>query len=282
MSAMGASMMQDVRYSLRQLRRSPGFAAIVVLLLARGVKREREIALRAAVGAGRMRLVRQMVTESLVLSVAGLAGGMVVSWLLLAAMQTFLVDALARGTDVQMNWTVLVVALAFSAVTSVVPSLRNAMREIDPTMPFKTPETMTEVVSGTLVFERMESWLFGIFAAFALLLAVVGLYGLVNHEVELRRREIGIRMALGSTRGLVLREVLRRVALLMVAGAGAGWVLTLALKKVLASVVEMHASHDVALLAGVTAGLIAVGVLVSVAPARRAATVDPMQALRNE
>jgi ABC-type antimicrobial peptide transport system permease subunit len=250
----------------------------VVLLLARGVKREREIALRAAVGAGRMRLVRQMVTESLVLSVAGLAGGMVVSWLLLAAMQTFLVDALARGTDVQMNWTVLVVALAFSAVTSVVPSLRNAMREIDPTMPFKTPETMTEVVSGTLVFERMESWLFGIFAAFALLLAVVGLYGLVNHEVELRRREIGIRMALGSTRGLVLR----RVALLMVAGAGAGWVLTLALKKVLASVVEMHASHDAALLAGVTAGLIAVGVLVSVAPARRAATIDPMQALRNE
>jgi ABC-type antimicrobial peptide transport system permease subunit len=111
---------------------------------------------------------------------------------------------------------------------------------------------------------------------------VVGLYGLVNHEMELRTREIGIRMALGSTRGLVLREVLRRVALLMLAGAGAGWVLTLTLKKVLASVVEMHASHDAALLAGVTAGLIAVGVLVSVAPARRAATIDPMQALRNE
>ena len=59
-------------------------------------------------------------------------------------------------------------------------------------------------------------------------------------------------------------------------------VLTLALKKVLASVVEMHAGHDATLLAGVTAGLIVVGVLVSVAPARRAATVDPMQALRNE
>jgi predicted permease len=520
------------------------------LLLARGVKREREIALRAAVGAGRMRLVRQMVTESLVLSVAGLAGGMVVSWLLLAAMRAFLVDALARGTDVRMNWTVLVVALAFSAVTSVVaslapavrlsgtdpnralragggagtgpgqhrlrslfvvtqvalslvllvvsglllrnlqgllktnlgfdakailttaidlspgnyegrdplvtfyrpllervshlpgvqgaglinilpvqnwgsngdvhisgqppyppnqemlaeerlvsagyfgamgvklvhgrmlsqaldtpdhpasavvvneafrrkffsgggdpvgahmddndkaelktgivgvvtdvrqdlqqpslaemdflideiapkdrldnlanmtlvvrsngdlqalaPSLRNAMHEIDATVPFKTPETMTEVVSETLVFQRMESWLFGIFAAFALLLAVVGLYGLVNHEVELRTREIGIRMALGSTRMLVMREVMRRVALLMVVGVGTGWVLTLALKKVLASVVEMHAGDDAVLLAGVTAGLIAVGVLVSVAPARRAATVDPMQALRNE
>jgi predicted permease len=165
---------------------------------------------------------------------------------------------------------------------ALVPSLRNAFHEVDATVPFKTPETMTEVVSETLVFERMESWLFGIFAAFALLLAVVGLYGLINHEVELRTREIGIRMALGSTRGLVMRQVLRRVAMLMVVGAGIGWVLTLALKKVLASVVEMHASHDAALLAGVTAGLIAVGVLVSVAPARRAATIDPMQALRNE
>jgi ABC-type antimicrobial peptide transport system permease subunit len=68
----------------------------------------------------------------------------------------------------------------------------------------------------------------------------------------------------------------------MVVGVGIGWALTLALKKVLASVVEMHASHDAVLLAGVTAGLMAVGVLVSVAPARRAATIDPMQALHDE
>jgi predicted permease len=165
---------------------------------------------------------------------------------------------------------------------ALVRSLRNAMHEIDPTVPFKVPETMTEVVSETLVFQRMESWLFGIFAAIALLLAVIGLYGLVNHEVELRTREIGIRMALGSTRGLVMREVVRRVAILMVVGVGIGWALTLALKKVLASVVEMHAGHDAVLLAGVTLGLIVVGVLVSVAPARRAATIDPMQALHDE
>jgi ABC-type antimicrobial peptide transport system permease subunit len=165
---------------------------------------------------------------------------------------------------------------------ALVPSLRNAMHDVDPTVPFIMPETMTEVVSETLVFQRMESWLFGIFAAIALLLAVVGLYGLVNHEVELRTREIGIRMALGSTRGLVMREVVRRVAILMVVGAGAGWLLTLGLKKVLASVVEMHAGHDAVLLAGVTAGLIAVGLLVCVAPARRAASTDPVTALRSE
>jgi predicted permease len=520
------------------------------LLLARGVKREREIALRAAVGAGRMRLVRQMMTESLALSVAGLAGGMLVSWALLAAMRTFLVDAIARGTDVRMNWTVLVVALALSGVTSVlaslapamrlsgtdpnralragggagtgpgqhrlrslfvvtqvalsllllvvsglllrnlrglletnlgfdaksilameidlspgrydgrdplvtfyqpllervshlpgvqgaglinmlpvqnwgsnsdvhisgqppdppnqemlaearlvsagyfdamgirlvrgrmlsqavdtpdhpasavvvneafrrkffsgggdpvgahiddndkaelktgiagmvtdvrqdlqqpplaemdwlideiapkdrlgnlshmmlvvrssgdlpalVPSLRGAVHDADPTVPFRTPETMTQVVNETLVFERLQGWLFGIFATFALLLAVVGLYGLVNHEVELRTREIGIRMALGSTRGLVMSGILRRVAVLMVVGVGIGWVLTLALRKLLAAVVVMHATHDLVLLAGLTATLVAVGVLAGVVPARKAATIEPMQALRTE
>jgi ABC-type antimicrobial peptide transport system permease subunit len=149
-------------------------------------------------------------------------------------------------------------------------------------VPFRTPETMTQVVNETLVFERMQGWLFGIFAAFALLLAVVGLYGLVNHEVELRTREIGIRMALGSTRGLVMSGVLRRVAVLMVIGVSIGWMLTLALRKLLAAVVVMHATHDLVLLTGLTATLIAVGMLATVAPARRAATVEPMQALRTE
>jgi ABC-type antimicrobial peptide transport system permease subunit len=133
-----------------------------------------------------------------------------------------------------------------------------------------------------LVFERMESWLFGIFAAFAVLLAVVGLYGLISHEVELRTREIGIRMALGSTRELVMRQVLRRVAMLMMIGVCSGWILTFALKRVVAAVVVIRGMHDAALLAGLTAVLIIIGVLASVAPARRAATIDPIQALRNE
>jgi len=167
-------------------------------------------------------------------------------------------------------------------LSTLVPALRNAVHEVDPTVPFKAPETMSDIVSESLTLDRLEGWLFGIFAALALLLAVVGLYGLVNHEVELRTREIGIRMALGSTRIQVTNLLLGKVGLLLFSGLAIGWMLTLALRKVLATVVEMHASHDFLLLAGVTASLALVGVLASFIPARRAASVEPVQALRTE
>jgi putative ABC transport system permease protein len=163
-----------------------------------------------------------------------------------------------------------------------VPSLRNAVHETDPTVPFKTPETMAQVVSEMLVFQRMESWLFGIFAAFALLLAIIGLFGLVNYEVTLQTREIGIRMALGSTRERVIRQIIKRVALLMLIGIIIGWILTVAMEKVLAIVVEIHAAQDLLLGISLTIALMVIGILASLPSARRAASIDPMQALRSE
>lgn len=520
------------------------------LLLARGVKREREIALRAAVGAGRFRLIRQMVTESLVLSTVGLILGVLLSWALLAAMRVFLVSAIARGQDVTLNLKVLTAALVLSAVTSLAASLapalrlsgtdpnkalraggstgtsrgqhnvrsafvvtqvalslvllvvsglllrnlknllntdlgfnpnnilttaialspgnyegrdplvtlyqpllnrvshlpgvqaaglvnlipvrdfgsnedvhitgqppyppaqemlaevrlvtpgyfdamgirntsgrmlspaidtpdhkasavvvneafrrrffpsggdpvgahlddsdkvgektaivgtvsdvrqdlsapplaemdflvdeiapkdrlgnlgvmqlvvstsgdpqqlaapiREALHQLDPTIPFQTPETMSDVVSETLVFERMENWLFGIFAALALMLALVGLYGLTTHEVELRTRDIGIRMALGSTRALVVRQILTRVATLMLIGVAVGWVITLAAQKLLASVIDIRPAKDATLLAALTLGLVVIGIVAALWPSRRAATINPIEALRTE
>jgi putative ABC transport system permease protein len=88
---------------------------------------------------------------------------------------------------------------------SIFPALRRAYHDVDPTLPFRTPETMRTVIADRLTFERLENWLFGAFATLAVLLAIVGLYGLISHEVELSTRDIGVRMALARrVRGSLL------------------------------------------------------------------------------
>jgi putative ABC transport system permease protein len=194
----------------------------------------------------------------------------------------WLIDAIPPDSRLDQLKNMYLVINSANAPGALDPSLRAIIHDLDPGVPYREAETMSQVVQDQLVFERMEGWLYGIFAAFAVLLAIIGLYGLVNHEVELRTREIGIRMALGSTRALIVTQILRRVALLMAAGVVAGWALALALRKILAAVVATHGSHDLALFTGITAGLVVVGVLASLLPARAAALTQPVQALRSE
>jgi predicted permease len=106
---------------------------------------------------------------------------------------------------------------------AIVPSLRTIIHDIDPTVPFRAPETMEDIIAGQLVMQRMESWLFGIFAALAVLLAVVGIYGLISQEVEMGTREIGIRMALGASRLGVFAIGVRRISVLLIFGIAAAW-----------------------------------------------------------
>lgn len=194
----------------------------------------------------------------------------------------WLMDEIAPKDRMQYLNSIALIVRSSGDLNALVPALRSAVHEIDPTVPFRTPQTMSDIVSASLILDRLEGWLFGIFAALALLLAVVGLYGLVNHEVELRTREIGIRMALGSSRTQGTGLLLGKVALLLSSGLAIGWPLTLALRRTLAAVVEMHAGHDFLLLSGVTAGLALVGVLASLIPARRATSIQPARALRTE
>jgi predicted permease len=175
---------------------------------------------------------------------------------------------------------------------AVFTALREAMHAVDPTLPFRTPETMSEIVLDQLRFERMESWLFGGFSALALLLAIVGIYGLLSHEVEQGRRDIGVRMALGATRALVLRAVAARASVMVAAGLAAGAVLTLlanrAITSVLPSAMGAHgerlraADQPVAVFLVIALALFLIGLLAAMLPARRAANIDPMTALRTE
>ena len=141
---------------------------------------------------------------------------------------------------------------------------------------------MTEVVSETLVFERMESWLFGIFAGLALALALVGLYGLISHEVEQAARDIGVRMALGASRPRILGMVLRRVAWMLGAGALAGLALTVGVRKVIGMVIYFDAQKEAGGLLLLASVMVAAGLVAAFVPAARAASIEPMQALRNE
>jgi putative ABC transport system permease protein len=166
--------------------------------------------------------------------------------------------------------------------SAAISPLRGILQQIDPTVPFDEPETMTQVVSETLVFERMETWLFAIFAGLALLLAMIGLYGLVSHEVELARRDIGVRMALGATRKRILTMVIGRVARMLALGCAAGIVLTVLVEKVIGMVIYFEAERELGGFVMLALALGAVGLLAALAPASRAASIDPMHALRAE
>jgi ABC-type antimicrobial peptide transport system permease subunit len=164
----------------------------------------------------------------------------------------------------------------------IVPGLQRAFHNTDPTLPFRTPETMRTIMADVLIFERLENWLFGAFAASAMLLAVVGIYGLISHEVELSTRDIGVRLALGATRERILAGIYRRVGWMLGGGIAIGLLVTAAAKKYIGSVVALHLDKDAVPILTLTSALLAAGLLAALFPARRASSIEPVEALRDE
>jgi putative ABC transport system permease protein len=161
-------------------------------------------------------------------------------------------------------------------------SIAKAVREADPSLPIIRLRNMEEVVRDTVRRPRMLMQLFAAFAGFALLLAAIGTYGVLSFVVTQQRREIGIRMALGAERGLVLRSVMAHGLKLTCVGLVAGLAGALVLTRLMETLLFGVRPSDPATLAGVAALIMAVAAAACLIPAVRATRVDPMVALRDE
>jgi len=164
---------------------------------------------------------------------------------------------------------------------SAVSAVRAAIRAVNPESA-PSARTMDSVLAASLSKQRFQMEVLGGFAVLALLLAAVGLYGVLSHMVTANRAQIGIRLALGAPRSLVFRMVAGRALTLAGLGVAAGALGCMALRRVLAAVVFGIGPNDPATLAGAIAVLLAATLAAAWIPARRAARVDPMVALREE
>jgi predicted permease len=202
-------------------------------------------------------------------------------------------DAMSRLSDVprplfyepleqwpQLNMTVL--ASAAIPAESLLSAIRQELSSIDAKLQIYSAETLDEQVRASLRNSEIGGVLAGAFGILALVLASIGLYGVMAFTVSQRTQEIGIRMALGATAGDMLKMVIRQALTVSLAGAGAGIVITLGVSRVLTRFLYGVSASDPFTYAAVSVLLSGVAMLSSYIPARRAARVDPIAALREE
>jgi len=166
--------------------------------------------------------------------------------------------------------------------SAVMGSVRRAVEETDPREVIYGVETMDEVVSNSFAARRLSMILLGVFAGLALMLACVGIYGVISYVVGQRTHEIGVRMALGAQRADVLRLILGEGIRMALIGVGIGVAAAFGLTRLMANQLFGVSAHDPRTFAGVALLLTLVAILACYLPARRAMKVDPMEALRYE
>ncbi|HEY6120863.1 MAG TPA: ABC transporter permease, partial [Pyrinomonadaceae bacterium] len=166
--------------------------------------------------------------------------------------------------------------------TSLTPALREQIRQVDPNLPLFGERTMENVVSGSLAQRRFAMQVVGLFGVLALLLAGIGIYGVMAYSVSQRTREIGIRVALGASRGVIFRWVLRQGLSLILIGTVTGLIGAVALMRLLRTMLFGIAPTDLVTYGGLAVTLGVVALLACYVPARRATKVDPLVALRYE
>lgn len=164
----------------------------------------------------------------------------------------------------------------------IVAPIRSQLSKLDPDVAMFSPMMMTEVVGGSTYYRRVFSMVMTIFAAGALMIAIAGLYGIVNYTVSRRTHEIGIRIALGATRGQVLSMILGGGMRLVIIGAALGLAGAFVASRALSSMLFGISRLDVPTYFMVGAVLLIAVVLATLVPARRAASIEPARALRSE
>jgi ABC-type antimicrobial peptide transport system permease subunit len=324
-------------------------ANIANLFLSRGIARQRELAVRAAIGAGRGRLARQLLIESFVLSAGGGLLGLALAGSLLRLAVILAPARFPRLDDVQIDASVMAFAAVASVVTALVsglvPALRGArfdlaaslhggdgataggfrglrarrmrdgllvaesafavmlivgamrtagdpaalaallrktIRDVDRTVIVERVEPLADQVSTSMAQPRFATSVLITFAVVALALASVGLYGVLSYAVSQRRRELGLRAALGAGRGDLVALVLREGLLVTALGLALGLAGAAALTRVMQGLLFGVAPLDAVSFAAAPAMLVPVAIVACLLPAYRAARIDPAEALRAE
>jgi ABC-type antimicrobial peptide transport system permease subunit len=165
---------------------------------------------------------------------------------------------------------------------SILAEVRNAVSELDPAQPIYHVETIDEVLSDSLARQRMIAVLLGIFASLALTLAAIGIYGVIAYSVAQRTREIGVRMAVGSSRANILLLMLREAAAFTGIGVLVGLIAALAGAHLASALLFQTSSADPASICVSVSALLIIAMSAAVLPASRAASINPVEALRSE